>query len=215
MMREQTGPIVFIAIGASGGEGMMDMVTLLHLLPKPVHAVVLAVLHRAFHKGSSLRDILARHCGMPVVVAEDAERFVPGTCYIGEPDGHLTVTPHARACLITGQGDRLRNRTVDILFNSVAAFSPGRAIGIILSGSLDDGSRGLAAVHAAGGFTMVLDPRGKWPPGMQQNAIAHDGSVDLIGTACMIAGMVERVITEEDHPSGVRARTERNAGRIG
>ena len=195
-----TCPPFIIAIGASGSEGMTDMVTLLHLLPKPVHAVVLAVLHRPFHKVSYLRDVLARDCGMPVVVAGEAEQFVSGTCYIGEPDGHLTLMIDAQAHLVTGQGDKLRNRTVDTLFNSVAAFSPGRAIGIILSGSLDDGSRGLAAVHAAQGVTMVLDPRGKWPRGMQQNAIEHDGPVDLIGTASMIAEMVGRVTTETGHP---------------
>ncbi|NPD68998.1 chemotaxis protein CheB (plasmid) [Lichenicola cladoniae] len=195
----ETGLPFFIAIGASGGEGMTDMVTLLHLLPKPVHAVVLAVLHRPFDKISHLRDILARGSGMPVVVAGDAERFVPGTCYIGEPDGHLSLRSDAQASLVTGHDDKLRNRTVDTLFNPVAAFSPGPAIGIILSGSLDDGSRGLAAVHAASGVTMVLDPRGKWPPGMQQNAIQHDGPVDIVGTAHMIAEMVGRVTTEARH----------------
>ena len=194
----KTDPPFFIAIGASGSEGMTDMVMLLRLLPKPVHAVVLAVLHRPFHKVSYLRDILARDCGMPVVVAEEAERFVPGTCYIGEPDGHLTLATDAQASLVTGQADRLRNRTVDTLFNSVAAFSPGRAIGIILSGSLDDGSRGLAAIRVAQGLTMVLDPSHK-SRGMQQNAIEHDGPVDLVGTACMIAEMVGRVTTEARH----------------
>ena len=195
-MSETDSPLV-IAIGASGSEGLSDMVTLLALLPKPVQAVILAVLHRPFHKVSHLRDILARDCGMPVVVAADAEPLVPGTCYIGEPNGHLTLTDHVRARLVTRQGDRLRNRTVDLLFDSVAAFAPGRAIGIILSGSLDDGSRGLAAVHAARGLTMVLDPGGKWPAGMQQNAIKHDGPVDLVGTARMIADLVGRMTREE------------------
>ena len=182
-----------VAIGASGSDGMVDMVTLLQLLSKSVPAIVLAVLHRPFHKDSHLQDILARHCGMPVVVAQDAERLVSGTCYIGEPDGHLTLATHDQAHLVTGQGDKLRNRTVDTLFNSVAAFAPGRAIGIILSGTRDDGSRGLAA---AKGLTMVLDPRSKWPPGMQQNAINDDGPIDLIGTAHAIAERVGRVTTE-------------------
>ena len=186
-------PPFFIAIGASGSEGMTDMVMLLRLFPKPVHAVVLAVLHRPFHKVSYLRDILARDCGMPVVVAEEAERFVPGTCYIGEPDGHLTLATDAQASLVTGQADRLRNRTVDTLFNSVAAFSPGRAIGIILSGSLDDGFRGLAAIRVAQGLTMVLGPLGRWPLGMQQKAIKYNDPVDLVGKACMIALLAGRL----------------------
>ena len=48
-MSEIDPPFV-IAIGASGSEGLSDMMTLLALLPKPVEAIILAVLHRRFHK---------------------------------------------------------------------------------------------------------------------------------------------------------------------
>ncbi len=132
---------------------------------------------------------------MPVVVAAETERFQPGTCYIGEPDGHLTLVDHNLAALVPGSGHRLRNRTIDTLFVSVARHAGRRALGVVLSGSLDDGSRGLAAIHAAGGLTMVLDPGGK-PRGMQQNAIDFDGPISLVGTATAIAGAIGRVLEE-------------------
>ena len=115
-----------------------------------------------------------------------------GTCYIGEPAGHLALVARETAQLVPGATNELRNRTIDTLFNSLAAHAGQRAIGIILSGALDDGSRGLAAIHAAHGLTMVLDP-GHKPRGMQQNAIDYDGPISFIGTAEQIAHVVGQV----------------------
>ena len=80
-----------IAIGASGGEGLQDMVDLLNVLPKPLAAIVMLVLHRPVDRISHLQAVLSRRSGLPVIVASEAERMEMGTCYIGEPDGHLTL----------------------------------------------------------------------------------------------------------------------------
>jgi two-component system chemotaxis response regulator CheB len=79
------------------------------------------------------------------------------------------------------------NRTVDLLFQSVATHGGGRIVGVILSGSLDDGSRGLAAIHHSGGLTMVLSPDASHRRGMPENAIAYNGPIDVIGDARRIA----------------------------
>jgi two-component system chemotaxis response regulator CheB len=67
--------------------------------------------------------------------------------------------------------NRYRNRTIDALFRSVAAHAGSRMVGVVLSGSLDDGSRGLAAIKAAGGTTMVLTPHWSGGKGMPENAV--------------------------------------------
>ena len=133
---------------------------------------------------------------MPVVIADEADTLQPSVCYIGEPDGHLTLMDEDRAHLVPGANNKFRNRTIDTLFESLAAKAGTRTIGIVLSGSLDDGSRGLASIRAAKGLTMVLDP-GLKPRGMQQNAIDFDGPISFIGSASEIAAMV-RQITAND-----------------
>jgi two-component system chemotaxis response regulator CheB len=75
----------FVAIGASGVEGLNDIQTLLNLLLKPVQAIVMVVLHRPSDKISHLREVLARGCSLSVVVASEAEALEEGVCYIGEP----------------------------------------------------------------------------------------------------------------------------------
>jgi two-component system chemotaxis response regulator CheB len=191
-----TAPQAFVvAIGASGGEGLNDIKTLLASLPTPINAVVMVVLHRPSERISALRDVLARGSRIPVVVAEQAETFEKGVCYIGEPDQHLAIGSQGKAELVAGANNRLRNRTIDTLFRSLARHAGRRTIGVILSGSLDDGSRGLAAIHEAGGLTMVLDPKHK-PRGMQQNAIDYDGPISVIGTASRIGGIIGHLVSE-------------------
>jgi two-component system chemotaxis response regulator CheB len=180
----------FIAIGASGAQGLSDIRGLLSALPAALNAVVMVVLHRPSDRISNLRIVLAADSPMPVVIAEEGERLEPGVCYIGEPADHLTLAARSLVRLVGGPDHAFRNRTIDLLFASVAAHAGKRMIGVILSGALDDGSRGLAAIHAAGGLTMVLTPDSLGSPGMPENAISYDGPVDLIGSFRVIAAAI-------------------------
>ncbi|MGI4746825.1 MAG: chemotaxis protein CheB [Janthinobacterium lividum] len=180
---------IFVAIGASGSEGLDDIRDLLGELPASLDAIVMVVLHRPSDQISHLRDVLARSTKMPVLIATETESLKPGTCYIGAPDEHLTLVDTNLAHMVPGENNQLRNRTVDTLFNSLAQHAGNRTMGIVLSGWLSDGSRGLAAIHAEGGLTMVLDP-GYKARGMQQNAIDFDGPISLIGTGSEIAALI-------------------------
>ncbi|WP_213781598.1 chemotaxis protein CheB [Caballeronia sp. dw_276] len=182
-----------VAIGASGSEGLNDIVDLLGAWPDNLQAIVMVVLHRSSDAVSHLQEILSRGAALPVIVAVNGQLLLQDVCYIGEPDQALTLSADGRALLVEGIDNRLRNRTVDTLFESIALHAGRRSVGIVLSGALDDGSRGLAAIHAVGGLTMVLDPAHK-PIGMQQNAIDFDGSIDFIGNGLAIAAALEHAI---------------------
>lgn len=182
-------PHRYVVLGASGSDGLHDIETLLGLLSPSIPAVLMVVLHRPSDRISHLKAVLRRKSKLPVLVAEEAEALQPGACYLGEPDGHLTLIERDRAHLVPGAAHQFRGRTVDVLFASVARHAGPRAIGIVLSGSLADGSRGLADIHHAGGLTMVLTPT-TLGRGMQRNAIDYDGPVDVIGSAEDIARAV-------------------------
>lgn len=192
LMETNSLPYV-VAIGASGAEGLNDIVDLLSAWPDDLQAVVMVVLHRSSDKISHLQQILGRRATLPIVVAKAAQVLLPNVCYIGEPNQALSLSTERRAFLVEGTDNRLRNRTVDTLFESIALHAGERAVGIVLSGALDDGSRGLAAIRAAGGLTMVLDPAHK-PIGMQQNAIDYDGPIGFIGNGLAIAAALENAL---------------------
>ena len=176
-----------VAIGASGGEGLTDIRDLLAALPAGLPAVVLVVLHRPSDQVSHLKEVLSRASQMPVLIPQQGDQFRIGYCYVGEPDAHLTLAQKSNVRLVEGAGDRHRNRTIDILFNSVAAHARARGIGVVLSGSLSDGSRGLAAIAHAGGVSMVLTKEGIAERGMPENAVDFDGPIDVLGSAATIA----------------------------
>ena len=61
-----------------------------------------------------------------------------------------------------------------------ATLGPADRGGVVLSGSLDDGSRGLAAIHDARGTTMVVTPSRHRTSGMPETAITYDGPIHIL-----------------------------------
>jgi chemotaxis response regulator CheB len=189
---DDPGPY-FVAVGASGSDGLRDLRDLLERIPANLAAVVLVVLHRPSNRISHLREVLARRSALPVVIPHEDDEFRAGTCYIGEPAAHLALARRSRVHLIEGARDKYRNRTVDLLFASVAQHAKTRGIGVVLRGALSDGSRGLAEIHFAGGITMVLGYNGTAATGMPSNATEYDGPIDFVGTIDEIATEIARV----------------------
>ena len=177
----------FVAIGASGSRGLTDLRQLLSLMPREVGAAILVVLHRPIGRVSYLRDVLSKVSSMPVVIAKMGGQFAAGSCYVGEPSEHLTLAANGVIHLISGARGEYRNRTADLLFASVALQAKERAVGVVLAGSLDDGSRGLAAIRHAGGTTMVVASEHPPVKGMPENARLHADPVHFVGTTSQIA----------------------------
>jgi two-component system chemotaxis response regulator CheB len=198
-----------VAMGASGGQGLQDIKALLAALPERLPAAILVVLHRPINKISHLREILERCSAIPVIVARQDEPLRPGVCYIGEPDAHLTLVASELAALVPDATNAYRNRTIDLLFGSLAKAAAPRIVGVVLSGSLDDGSRGLASIHLAGGRVMVMTPDLASSGQMPGSAARYDGPMDFIGGAEAIADEVARTV------GGGRAGIDRRRGVLG
>ena len=89
---------------------MDEVKALLAALPADLPAVVLVVLHRPSDGPSYLKEVLSRASQMPVLVAEDDERFRVGYCYI---DAHLSLAAKSDLRLVEGADQKHRDRTVD------------------------------------------------------------------------------------------------------
>ena len=81
----------FVAVGASGPQGLRDIQQLLACLPPDLPAVVLIVLHRPFDRVSHLQAILNRSSTLPIHIAKDGEQLLRGHGYVGEPGAHLAL----------------------------------------------------------------------------------------------------------------------------
>jgi two-component system, chemotaxis family, protein-glutamate methylesterase/glutaminase len=159
-----------IAIGASAG-GVEALKQVAASLSPDLPYAVLVTLHMAAASPSVLAQIVDRSGPLPATQAVDGEHLRPGHVYVATPDRHLLVRDH-RVVVSRGPTEDGHRPAINPLLRSAAvAFGP-RAVGVLLSGVLDDGVLGLAAIRARGGVTVVQDPDDALFPDMPRNAIA-------------------------------------------
>ena len=140
-------------------------------LPQDFNGSMLVVLHLAQGGTSSLPQIIGRASRLPATHARDGEAIEPGRIYVAPPDNHLVVDAGAIR-LNAGPKVNGHRPAIDPLFRSAAAAFGARTIGVVLSGTLDDGSAGLREIARAGGVVVVQDPGDATYPGMPTAAIA-------------------------------------------
>lgn len=164
-------------------------------LPDDFPAPVFVVLHIPASAPSMLAQILGRSRTLPVVNAEDGRRYEPGTIYVAVPDHHLLVGRDGTMHVARGPRENRHRPAVDPLFRS-AALSYGRnAIGVVLTGALDDGTAGLIAMRKAGGIAVVQDPRDAMYRSMPESAIAHV-DVDHVVPLASLGELLARLVVE-------------------
>jgi two-component system, chemotaxis family, protein-glutamate methylesterase/glutaminase len=182
-----------VVVGASAG-GVEALVGLAASLPAQLPAAVLVVLHVPPTGTSALPDILRRSGPLPAGHVKNGEPIEPGRIYVAPPDQHLLVRP-GHVHLARGPRENGHRPAVDPLFRSAAREYATRVVGVVLSGALDDGSAGLAAVKARGGLAVVQDPADALYAGMPGNAL-RQVAVDHVLPAAALGGLLARLATE-------------------
>jgi two-component system, chemotaxis family, protein-glutamate methylesterase/glutaminase len=172
---EQTRDV--IAIGASAG-GVQALMYLLSKLPADLPAFIGVVLHRSPHHESRLAMVLGRHAALPVIEPHDGRLLEPRVVYVAPRDHHL-LFDETRVRLDRGPREHLTRPAIDPLFRSCAAPFGPRVVGVLLTGYGGDGVPGLIRISAAGGCSIVQDPREAPVPTMPLRAIAED-DVDAV-----------------------------------
>jgi len=170
-----------VVIGASAG-GIEALRELVGKLPDDFRAAVCVVLHTAPQSPGILDAILSRSGPLPSHNARDREPLKPGVIYVAPPDFHLLVEPGI-VRLSKGPRENRFRPAIDPLFRSAAQVYGPAAIGVILSGNLDDGTAGLWAIKQLGGTAIVQEPADALFPAMPQSALRHvrvDHSLPLV-----------------------------------
>ena len=142
-----------------------------------------------------LPGIIARHSLLPAVHPDDGDPLEPGRVYVAPPDRHLLVSDGV-VRVVLGPKENGTRPAADPLFRSVAEDFGPRGAGVVLSGSLDDGTAGLAAIKEAGGLTVVQDPEEAAFPGMPLSAVGYvepDRVATLKEIPSILVGFVEEV----------------------
>ena len=168
MNQAGTRDTVVVAASAGGVEALRD---LLPRLPADLPAAVLLVLHVPAAGGRALPRILTRAGTLPAHAASDGEEPRPAHIYVAPPDHHMLLAD-GRIRLSRGPRHNGHRPAADPLFISAAAARGPHVIAVVLSGTLDDGAAGCAAVERQGGLVLVQDPQDSAYEGMPRAAVA-------------------------------------------
>jgi len=158
-----------IVIGASAG-GVEPLKQIANDLPPDLAAAVFIVVHVG--QVSYLPEILDRAGALGAKAARNGATFRSGCIYVAPPGFHLLLHD-GHMLLRRGPRENLARPAIDPLFRSAALSYGANVIGVLLSGSLSDGTAGLRAVKAVGGLAVVQDPKDALVPSMVESALRY------------------------------------------
>ncbi len=181
-----------VVIGASAG-GIDALREFVVQLPANFPAPVAVVLHTSPQSPGVLPEILARSGPLPALTPRSGERLKPGRIYVAPPDFHLLVEPGLLRVTNGPRENRFRP-AIDPLFRSAAQVYGPAAIGVILTGNLDDGVAGLWTIKQLGGIAIAQDPHDAMFPSMPENAIRHV-KVDHIVPLANLGELLTRLVS--------------------
>jgi two-component system, chemotaxis family, protein-glutamate methylesterase/glutaminase len=182
-----------VVIGASAG-GIDALIELIPQLPADFRAPICIVVHMPATSPSLLARILARNAKVKVVDAADGARLKNGVVYVAQPDRHLVIESGHTLRLVHGPRENRHRPSADPLFRSAASAYGSFAVGVILTGALDDGTAGMLAIKRAGGMAVVQDPDDSLYPGMPQSALENVGDIDFIVPLSGVAAALEQCL---------------------
>ncbi|HEX6180954.1 MAG TPA: chemotaxis protein CheB, partial [Chitinophagaceae bacterium] len=155
-VRHIKSPKFIVVIGASAG-GLDALMQMVHTLQKGLDVAYCIVLHLS-RKGIGdfvahrLKQVTSMNCSLAVNGASIKKDAI----YIARPNQHLLVK-EGKFILGGGPEENRFRPSIDVLFRSAAVAYSSHAIGIILSGMLDDGTAGMWAIKRSGGTCIAQD----------------------------------------------------------
>lgn len=180
-----------VAIGTSAG-GLDALSAVLGELGETFPLPILVVQHLAADHRSRLAALLQSRTRVTVEDAREGERILPAHVYVSPPDRHLGIDACGRIHLADDPPVSFSRPSVDVLFRSLAESAGPLGVAVVLTGSGTDGSRGVLAVHDAGGTVVVQDEASSFSRGMPAAALRSgvaDHVLPLGEIAAFLAGL--------------------------
>ncbi len=202
-------PRCVVAIGASAG-GLAALERLFRQLPGDTGDAYVVVQHLPPNFKSVMSELLSGFASIPATLAEDDMLLAPNRIYLIPPGKDLELTGlHLR--VIQRSAQQALHLPIDRFFSSLARQIGPAAVGIVLSGSGTDGSRGIIDIHRAGGRVFVQSPDSAAFDGMPKAAARACGAA-VVGTPDEIAEALIRPVEASmtwtsDWPDTAREQT--------
>ena len=160
---------IVVGIGASAG-GLQAIQELFHNLPSDTGMAFVIIQHLSPDFKSLMPELLAKHTEMKIFTAKDKQVIKPNCIYLNQRSKNLYIKGNELRLINKGPKQTL-NLPIDIFFHSLGEEHGDQSIGIILSGTGSDGSRGIKTIKEAGGLVFAQTPKSAQFDGMPNSAI--------------------------------------------
>ena len=191
-----------VVIGASAG-GLNALSEMVRYLQKGLDTAYCIVLHLSRKGiGDFVVHTLQKITSLPCSLAKDGEIIERDHIYIARPNQHMLVK-EGKILLGAGPEENRWRPSIDVLFRSAAVAYSSHAIGIILSGLLDDGTSGMWAIKRSGGKCIVQDPDEAEYPDMPISVINNmeaDHVTTLVEIGQTIASIIGNIKGDKQSP---------------
>jgi two-component system, chemotaxis family, CheB/CheR fusion protein len=197
--KDSLAPHYVVGIGASAG-GLEAIERFFDNVPLNCGLSFVLVQHLSPDFKSLMDELLARHTKIAIHRVQHGMPIERNAIYLIPPKTNMMLDD-GRLWLSDQEPKSGLNLPIDIFLRSLAQDAGDRAIGVILSGTGSDGSRGVREIHDKGGLVVVQDPDSAGFDGMPKAAIGT-GVVDLVLPPEAMPG---RILQYMGHPSGLGA----------
>ena len=176
-----------VAIGASAG-GLDALEKLFASLPPDGGAAFVVIQHLSPDHKSMMASLLSRHTEMPVIMVEDDMPIAANQVFLIPPGSIMHMDQ--RHLRLTPKSPRTLTLPIDVFFQSLATQFGDKAVGVVLSGTGSDGTRGAGAINEAGGLLIAQDPENAKFDGMPRSVI----STGLVDAILPVEAMAQRIV---------------------
>ena len=182
-----------VVIGASSG-GVEALPNLLSRFPETTPAAFLVVLHLGAGYRGDIAGLIARRCRLPVQFATDGQSIEPANVYVAPPDCNMLVE-RRRIVVPSSPRESFHRPSINALFRSAAQAYGRRVVGVVLSGSMEDGVAGAWEIWRRGGVVLVQEPSEAYAPQLPTHvlqAVPVDYRAPVVDIASFVLGLVTR-----------------------
>jgi len=169
MSNSERVPAYIVGIGASAG-GLEALEQFFEKMPARTGLAFVVVQHLSPDFKSLTAELLGRRTQLPIQQVVDGVAIERDVVYLMPPKKEMIIA-NGRLLLADKDPQAMPALPIDHFFRSLAQDAGERAVAVVLSGTGSDGSRGIRAVHEAGGLVIAQAPESAKFDGMPRSAL--------------------------------------------
>lgn len=194
-MKQEDSKHIIVAVGASAG-GLEALNAFFDNVVDNSDYSYVIIQHLSPDHKSLMAELLSKKTNVPIIAVTDDSEIKRSHIYVIPPTMNLIIEGNHLRLLDKPKAQTL-NLPIDLFMDSLASAYGDKAVGVILSGTGSDGTRGVKAIKKAGGIVLVQQPDEASFDGMPTSAI-NTGDVDYIVPASEMIDEIDRYFNQTD-----------------